>query len=109
MDSMKDPAGTCLLLFCTIAFGMGVDIPNIRTVTHYGPPTDVDDYVQESGHAGQDGFPSNAILYRYPGCTHGHISHAMKKYTVNDNMCQRTMLFICRATRHKSALPPQLL
>jgi len=92
MDSMKDPAGTCRVLFYTIAFAMGVDIPNVRTVIHYGPPTDVDDYVQESGCAGRDGFPSNAILYRYPGCTLGHISHAMKKYTINDNMCRRTML-----------------
>ena len=45
MKSVKNAPGACRVLFCTIAFGMGVDIPNIRTIIHYGPPSDVDDYV----------------------------------------------------------------
>ena len=42
---------------------MGVDVPNIRTVIHYGPSSDTDDYVQEAERAGRD---SHAILYKYP-------------------------------------------
>ena len=100
MESVKDPAGTCRVLFCTIAFGMGVDIPNIRTVIHYGPSSDVDDYLQEAGRAGRDGVPSNAVLYCYPGCTLGHVSCAMKKYTMNEDMCRRSMLMQSFAGDH---------
>ena len=34
MESMMKPSGNCRILFCTTAFGMGVDVPNIRTVIH---------------------------------------------------------------------------
>ena len=44
MDSMSDKNGICRVLFCTTAFGMGVDVPNVRTVIHFGPPRDIDDY-----------------------------------------------------------------
>lgn len=45
-----------------------MDVSNIRTVIHFGPNADIDDYFQESGRAGCDGIESNAILYYYPGC-----------------------------------------
>lgn len=38
LSSLKDPNGKCRLLFCTVAFGMGVNIPDIRYIIHYGPP-----------------------------------------------------------------------
>ncbi len=101
MDNVKNPAGTCRVLFCTIAFGMGVDIPDIRTVVHYGPSSDVDDYLQEAGRAGRDGCPSNAILYNFPGCTLGHVSPAMKKYTVNEDTCRRSLLLQSFAGNHE--------
>ncbi len=63
MGSIMTPAGNCRVLFCTTAFGMGVDVSNIRTVIHFGPTADVDDYFQESGRAGRDGIESSAILY----------------------------------------------
>ena len=52
LTSLKNEKGVCRVLFSTIAFGMGVDIPNIRTVIHCGPSSDTDDYVQEAGRAG---------------------------------------------------------
>lgn len=52
MESIMTPAGKCRVLFCTTAFGMGVDVSNIRTVIHFGPTIDVDDYFQKSGRAG---------------------------------------------------------
>ena len=63
MDSMLNPNGNCRVLFSTTAFGMGVDVPNICTVIHFGPPADMDDYFQECGRVGRDGIESNAILY----------------------------------------------
>ena len=78
LDNMKDPNGTCRVVFCTIAFGMGVDIQNIRTVIHYEPSSDMDDYVQESGQGGRDGDECNAILYLFPGCLLWKVSPEMK-------------------------------
>ena len=50
------------IVVATDAFGMGVDCPNIRQVIHLGNPTDLESYVQETGHAGHDYVPSMAVL-----------------------------------------------
>lgn len=50
-------------LICTNAFGMGMDIPNIRLVFHWHQPASVEDYAQEFGRAGRDGRQSLAILF----------------------------------------------
>lgn len=68
MQSMLNPQGSCRVLFSATAFGMGVNVANIPTVIHFGPPADMVDYFQECGRAGQDGVESNAILYVYSGC-----------------------------------------
>ena len=53
------------VLISTSAFGMGIDIPDIRHVVHILPPTNLTDYVQQIGRAGRDGQPSKAhLLYR---------------------------------------------
>ena len=50
--SFMNPNGICRVLFSTIAFGMGINIPNIRRVIHNGPASKVDQYVQETGRGG---------------------------------------------------------
>ena len=92
LKSLKNEHGVCRVLFSTIAFGMGVDIPNIRFVIHYGPSTDVDDYVQEAGRAGRDKKLSHAILYKYPYAMVGHVSKTMKEYVRLDTGCRRKFL-----------------
>jgi ATP-dependent DNA helicase RecQ len=49
-------------IICTSAFGMGLDIPNVRLVIHYQHPSSVEDFLQEFGRAGRDGQPSVAVL-----------------------------------------------
>ena len=51
------------VVICTNAFGMGLDLPNVRLVVHWQHPASVEDYLQEFGRAGRDGAPSVAILF----------------------------------------------
>lgn len=63
------------IIFATNAFGMGIDIPDIRVVIHYLIPESIEQYYQEVGRAGRDGDPA---------C--GHLLYTEKNISVREDM-----------------------
>ena len=80
------------VVIATTAFGLGIDIPDIRQIIHFGPPNDIDSYIQETGRGARDGKYCKALLLYKPNkYTHSE----MKEYATQNQQCHRVKLFNC--------------
>jgi hypothetical protein len=82
------------VLFVTVAFGIGVDLPSIRQVIHIGVPRTMEEYFQEVGRAGRDGLPAVATVYynRYDIRSGDNAVDAVMKELVSGKGCKRRLI-----------------
>lgn len=82
------------IMSVTVAFGIGVDVSNIRRVIHIGVPHTLEEYFQEAGRCGRDGQPASAtIFYNSYDISHAKkgMAPSIREY-VTSNKCKREII-----------------
>ena len=92
--SFIDPQSALRIVVATIAFGMGLNAPNVGRIIHYGPSDTIEAYIQETGRCGRDGCDSLATLFYRKRDIAGNslVSDEMKHYCRNTGFCRRKLL-----------------
>lgn len=90
-DSLFDEDGVCRVVFASTALGIGVNLQDVRQGIHYGPPRQVEDFVQEIGRAGRDGNPAKSLLL-FHGLHLRKCEQTMKDYAKSESQCLRGLL-----------------
>ena len=80
------------IVICTVAFGLGVNSPDVRQVIHWGPPSDIEEYMQQTGRAGRDGKLACALLFVHPSDLSRVKDRRLVQYCENTTSCRRKFL-----------------
>ncbi len=86
------PTSPLQIFICTIAFGIGVDTPDVRHIVHFGPPYNLVDYIPGVGRSGRDGQTAYTFLLCGKGLRR-HIDDQISSYCDNKDICRQDMLF----------------
>ena len=94
ISSFCKPGGTLRVLVATVAFGMGLNCPDVHHIIHWGPPPDIESYIQQVGRAGRDNANSKVTLYvNRKDIGWSHVGESMKTYCRNKDICRRKVLY----------------
>ena len=88
----SNPHGTLRVVVAIVAFGLGLDCPNVRRIIHWGPPSDVEAYLQETGRAGRDRESCTVTLYYSNPNAFIPEDGGIKTYCKNNEECRRQLL-----------------
>jgi len=86
LTEFPQPGSNLRIVFATIAFGMGVDIPDVNRVIHWGAPRGLEQFAQESGRAGRDGRDAMSIIF-------------YSSYDLAKGACRESVVDFCRPKR----------
>ena len=93
LEQFTSPHSSLRVVIATVAFGMGVNCPDVRQIIHWGVPEDTEMYIQESGRAGRDGKLACVLLLKNAhDLDKRYASKGMINYCKSSE-CRRSILY----------------